>query len=435
MPKRLQETTPLSEAGTSTAKSGRMSVVAISAGLGSTGYYSPEVIREAATNQLIKQGTPLFLDHPSESDRHDRPERSVRDIAAVFTGAATYDEAEEALVGEIQVFAPYRDLLTEMGPHIGLSISGSATDITEGEHDGRRVPVVEGLAAIDSVDFVTRAGRGGRIVDLLESVRANHRAVANGVSEATVNDTREALQNALRDTYPSPDGMNHWIWVRDFDDTTVWFEVEGGDDAGIYGQTYTEADGAVALTGTRTEVRVVTTYVPATRPDSNTTTESQKENPMGTIQIEETEHRSLVEKAGRVDTLESERDTAVTERDQLRTERDQLRAREAATTHARTRVTTANASLPTSTVDRIVEAATRTVPLTESGQLDTVALDTAVDTARTTEETYLAGLAEAAGLGTVTGFGGKPAGDQPTLTESDLDAACGGAFGRQVKEA
>ena len=321
MPKRLTETTPLSEAGSSLSKSGRMKVHAITAGLGSSGYYSPAVIQEAATNGLIAKGTPLFLDHPSETDRHDRPERSVKDIAAVFTESATYDATEEALVGEIQVFAPYRDLLTEMAPYIGLSISGSATDITEGEVDGKRVPVIESLSKIDSVDWVTRAGRGGKVVELFESARVNKRALDNGIAEATVNDTREQLQAALRDTYG---GEKTYVWVRDFDETTVWFEVEQPDSAsGLYAQAY---DGdPVALSGDRTEVRAQTTYVPVSsttrendpvaRPGSTTTEESTKEDTMGKIQIEEAEHSALVEKAGRVDALTTERDTEKTRAD------------------------------------------------------------------------------------------------------------------------
>ena len=151
------------------------------------------VLEPAATEKLIDEGTPLYFDHPSETERHDRPERSVRDIAAVFTGPATYDATLEALVGEIQVFTPYRQLVAEMAPFIGLSIHGSATDIVGG--------VIEGLATIDSVDLVTRAGRGGMF--LLESARpslVNARAVGPGVTAAPVHHTRAEPQPALADT-------------------------------------------------------------------------------------------------------------------------------------------------------------------------------------------------------------------------------------------
>jgi hypothetical protein len=319
MTRTLQETTPLGEA--KVGPSGRMRVHAITAGLGSSGYYSPEVLQEAATNGLIAKGTPLFLDHPSETDRHDRPERSVKDIAAVFTEAATYDATAKALVGEIQVFAPYRDLLTEMAPYIGLSISGSATDVTEGNIDGKRVPVIEGLAKIDSVDWVTRAGRGGKVVELIESARFIH--------EATASDRAQQLSDAVRAAHGG-DGVYVWVRDQDAEAKTVWFEISKRDEDGskTYEQTYVVADNDVdvSLTGDPVEVRRRTDYVPvnnptevpATRPDSTTTTESQKETPMGMKEIEESEHTRLTEAAGRVDVLESENTTLKAENDQLK---------------------------------------------------------------------------------------------------------------------
>lgn len=267
MPQPVFETVTLSERGTP-GQAGRWKVQVISAGLGSSGYYSPQVLENAAKNELIKAGTPLFFDHASESERADRPERSVRDIAAVFTGAATYDPAHEALEGDVQIFGPYRDLVAEMAPHIGLSISGSATDITEGEYEGRRVPVIEDLFAISSVDLVTKAGRGGQFVSpLLESARAevDRQAFDAGipVDEATYSDIQTALCDAVRTEYG---GEKTYAWVRDFDDQTVWFEVSanGGSDDALYGQGYSfdSASGEASLTGGRTEVRAVTTYQP-----------------------------------------------------------------------------------------------------------------------------------------------------------------------------
>jgi hypothetical protein len=434
MPQQLRETVALSErAATEAQTTGRMLVQFISPGWGSSGYYSPEVLEAAATDRVIPKGTHMYADHPTVIEDQDRPERSVKDLIAVTTQDARLSD-DGALVGEVKVVPAWRDLLADddVREALGVSIRGSATDIVEGEAEGRRGGIIEGLVApVMSVDFVTRAGRGGKVLSVLESAAANRRAIRHGVSEATVNDTREGLTQVLRDAYGTGEGV--WIYVRDFDDTTVWFEIEGaGDDTGIYGQAYTETDGAVSLTGERTEVRVVTNYVPVTRPGSTTTTESLEDT---MPQIEEARLRELEEASGRVPTLESERDTAIQERDRLRAERDQLAARESAVTHARARVTAANATLPAATVERIVATATATVPLTESGQLDTAALDTAVDTARTAEEAYVAQLAEAAGVGSITGFGGTPAGTPSTVSEADIDAAVGGAFGRQVKEA
>lgn len=412
MPRRLTETTPLSEAGT-IAPTGRMRVHAITAGMGSSGYYSPDVLREAAAQNLIPAGTPMYLDHASQSERQDRPERSVRDIAAVFTESVTFDEQSQALAGEIRVFAPYQELLTEMAPYIGLSISGSATDITEGTVDGRRVPVVEGLASIDSVDWVTRAGRGGRVVALLESARAADRARARGVDEATMNDTQDALRTTLRDAHG---GEDIYVWVRDFDDTQVWFEVESPDENGLYAQQYSGSGSAVELTGDRIEVRVVTTYVPVTRPGStNTTTEESEEDTMP--QIEEARLRELEEAHGRVPTLESERDTAIRERDQAITERDQYRAAEAA------RSRTSRASDLVRTNETRVNAAVVFTALEERGLLADLPLTTAgdLDEAAFTSRVNDAVTERLAGTGTITGHGGQSVSEAEAYTEFESD--------------
>lgn len=433
MPQLVQETASISEAAAAAAAdSGRMLIQFIDPGWGSSAHYSTQVLEQAAADRVIPAGTHMYADHPTEVEAMERPIRSIKDLMAVTTEDAYVSEGG-ALVGEVQVVPQWRDLVKTVKDSIGVSIRGEA-NVTEGEIDGRRGLIAESLVApVMSVDFVTRAGRGGKVLSVLESARANSRAMRRGVAEATVNDTREALQTLLRDTYSAE---KTYVWVRDFDDSTVWFEVESGDDSGCYGQSYTQSDaGAVALSGDRTEVRVSTTYVPVRPGSSTTTTEESQEDTMPHIQIDEAEHTRLVAEAGRVTAVEAERDTAVAERDQLRTENARLTARESAVTHARARVTEANATLPAATVDRIVAAATTTVPLTEAGQLDTTALDTAVDTARTTEETYLAGLAEAAGIGSITGFGGSSANGQTTVSEADIDAAVGGAFGHQVKEA
>jgi hypothetical protein len=70
--------------------------------------------------------------------------------------------------------------------------------------------------------------------------------------------------------------------------------------------------------------------VPATRPDSTTTIEETTEVTMGKIQIEEAEHIRLVEEAGRVDTLASERDTEKARADELAAKLAEVEAAKAA---------------------------------------------------------------------------------------------------------
>lgn len=414
---------------TSTDGAGGLLVEFITPGWGASGYYSADVVEAAAP--LFAVGTHLYLDHPTATEDLERPVRSVKDLAAVITEAGVWKDG--GIRGKVKPFGPYRELLLDedFATNIGLSIRASASDIVVGEAEGRRGPIIEGLVDLKSVDFVTRAGRGGRVLQVLES--------ANDVTEAR--------------------NIGQWVESRIHRDFTVMADDMAGDGrltreeriglSSAIGDALAAFVGALEANQPQLYLRDIwadpqdtvaaaleaAKNVTATRPDSKKNPlKKLKEHIMSNIEIDEAEHRSLVEASGRVPTLESERDTEREGRIAAERERDQLRARESAVTHARTRVTTANASLPASTVDRIVEAATRTVPLTEAGQLDTTALDAAVDTSRTTEETYLAGLAEAAGVGSISGFGGTST-ETKTVSESDIDNAVGSAFGRPVKEA
>lgn len=418
MTRTLRERGRLLEA-TAGAPATRRNIQIITPGWGSSGYYAADVLERAATNKIIPAGTHMYFNHATEAERHDRPERDVRDIAAVLVEDATWDGTR--LIAEADIMGPHAELIESLAPYIGVSISGSATDITIGEAEGRTGPIIEDLASVASVDFVTRAGRGGAV--LLESARPSlvmARAIGNGVAEATANETREQLQQQLRDLLG---GENSWVWVRDFDEATVWYEHETPDESGTYALDYsTDADGVVSLAGSPTEVRPSTTYVPVNPAGRTTTQESHKEDTMP--QIEESRLAQLEEAAGRVTTLESERDTAVAERDtavaDLAAERRTSRARALVAERAHTAQVTF-----TPLEERGLLA---DIPTGEDGALDEAAFTTAVDEAA-------AAVAQARGAGSVSGFGGAPAGAQTQLTEADLDAAVGGAFGRQVKEA
>lgn len=414
----VRERGRLLEATSTTTGGTTRRIQIITPGWGSSGYYSPDVLERAAENRVIPAGTHMYFDHASDSERTDRPERSVRDIAAVLTEDATWDGT--GLFANADILGPHAELIEALAPYIGVSISGSATDTSIGEAEGRTGPIIEDLAHVASVDFVTRAGRGGAV--LLESARpslVNARAAAHGVDEATVNDIRTQLQSLLREAHGAE---RTYVWVRDFDESTVWFEVESEDESGIWAQAYTSSGDVVALTGDRTEVRVVTTYVPVARPGSTTTTQESKEDTMP--QIEEAQLRQLEADAGRVPTLESERDTAVSERDALR---DQLAA-ERRTNRARTLIGERAREAQVTFTPLEERGLMVDLPTSEDGTLDEAAFTTAVDEAT-------AAIAQARGAGTVSGFGGTATSQTTDITEADLDAAVGSVFGRQVKEA
>lgn len=448
----IREATPNSLGEVS--EKGIVPLVIASPGWGSSGWYGPKVLENAATAKVFGKDLHLYMDHPSESEQHDRPERSVRDLVAVLDSDARWDP-QQGLMAEAKIFKPYRDLFRDEDfvKAIGVSLRAYA-DTTVGEAEGRKGTIITELLAAESVDFVTKAGRGGMVLSALESARTR-------VDEATSNDTREALNAALRAAYGAEDV---WLWLRDFDDTTAWFTREDADSSAIYQQAYALADDgtAVLAEGDPIEVRARTEYVPVTAAESDTslqqvtrvidallvasplsvdtiqgravtawlneaapraslsvpapagqpiTQESKEDTIMP--EISEAQLANLTEAAGRVPTLESEREQAIRERDE---------AREALAQRDR-------GDLITATINAVEGANSLTAlerdglaARVPAGDVDTAALTAAVEAA-------VAESAQRAGAGTITGFGATGTTTGGTITATESTASIMAAFG------
>lgn len=156
---------------------------------------------------------------------------------------------------------------------------------------------------------------------------------------------------------------------------------------------------------------------------------------MGHIQVDEARYAGLEEKAALVPALEAKVEAATARADAAEAERDQALAGTRARDIARDTVTKANGDLAEASVVRIVKAALAAgpLPLDESRRLDTEKFAAVVEEARKDEETYLAQIAEASGIGTVRGVG--QTGAATPITESDVAQATGRLFGRDTKEA
>jgi len=142
----------------------------IGPGWGSSGFYSQEVLER---DKAVFEGVHMYWDHPTKSENDNRPERSLKDLAAVTQGPITFKEdgpAGPGLYGQARVFAPYRESVAELAPYIGVSIRAQGT-LSSGEKEGRKGPVVEGISSARSVDFVTKPGAGGKVLELFESAR------------------------------------------------------------------------------------------------------------------------------------------------------------------------------------------------------------------------------------------------------------------------
>lgn len=520
MPTRIFEAAPFAQAATPAQGSGRLMIRLISAGKGSSGVYTAEALQLAAQERVFPAGTHMYIDHPTETEQWERPERSVKDLAAVLLEDAHYVPEAQALDAPVRVFSQWRQPIADMAESIGTSIRAMA-DTEPGEWEGRPATVITRLIEALSVDFVTHAGRGGKILQVLESDRRRvhearnvgqwveariHRdftgtademfgdgrltreeritlssaigdalaafvsrleadapqlyqrdlwdeppmaqtqaveaAVRRGVAEATANDRREQLSALVKDAYA---GEKTWAWVRDFDDQTVWFDVEDSEGAGTYAQGYTTTDDvATALTGDRTEVRVQTTYVPVTTPTTESATDvptspagqsaatESREDTMATIPVEEREYAALKTDAGRAPVLESERDAAIKERDaakaELATERKRIELRPTVA-----HVVGESEAIPAPMRDELV-----------AHIVESLSADDTTDTAKTkaaealkAEETRVAAIAEMLGAGRPRGLGGKSLaeGDEK-LTQAAVDEAAARAFGHTtIKEA
>jgi len=142
-------------------------VKVIESGWGSSGYYAPAVLQEYGP-QVFKKGTKVFMNHPSNSESSDRPERDVHQLAGKLVSDAVF--SENGLVADIEFYSHYAPIIKEMAGDVGLSIHAFG-EASAGEAEGREGPIIESLVAdpLTSVDVVTVAGAGGKFLTLLES--------------------------------------------------------------------------------------------------------------------------------------------------------------------------------------------------------------------------------------------------------------------------
>ena len=383
---------------------GRIRIKIIDAGEGSSGDYPANTIEQAVKDGVFAKGLHMYADHPGANESYDRPERTIRDLAAVLDTDAVYVPEESAAYAEAKVFPQWREVIEEMADDIGVSIRASAE---VEDKDGKRT--ITRLLHAESVDFVTKAGRGGKITEVLESARVTRRAISHGVAEATANQTREMLSRAVTDAHG---GANRYTYVRDFDEANVWFSASSDFDEGskIWQRGYTVNDTAVTLTGEPVEVRSETRYVPVSAPEpaaesapkdspSNPAgvTENRKGSTVTTTNIEESELSALRESASRATALEADNKV--------------LRQ-----TTAESIVSEAFAGIEAPrTTARIIEAFTASGSTMTTDELRTEATESAAE------------WKVAHGEGTVSGVGDTAAvTESKTITDDDIVAALNG---------
>lgn len=151
---------------------GTVPIKIISPGWGTSGYYSPEVLKEYGPKAYPK-GTHMHWDHPTVTEDRERPERSLNSLAAVFEEDASFKEngpKGPGLYTIAKVRQAYREPVDELAPHIGTSIR-TRGEVKYGIAEGRRGRIVQSMMPGGTVDFVTTPGRGGEVLQLFEAAR------------------------------------------------------------------------------------------------------------------------------------------------------------------------------------------------------------------------------------------------------------------------
>ena len=161
MPKKIL----LSESATLKKKDNKWIIRIIEEGEGSSGYYSPDVIREKLP-QAFPKGTQIYFNHITESERWERGGvRDVRDLVGVFE-QDPYEALENGKVGletEVTFLTQHAEFMKEASAIVGLSIEAPVAYISD-EGDVTNVE----YTPLNVLTVVPVAGRGGKLKELQE---------------------------------------------------------------------------------------------------------------------------------------------------------------------------------------------------------------------------------------------------------------------------
>lgn len=148
----------------------------ITEGQGSTGVYTREAL-QGSFAEAFPVGTHMYIDHATDVESYERPEGTLTRLAAVIAETPYWrDDPEPGMYATVEVVEQWAPFIEQVADIIGVSIHCGATlvqgddIVTSGEP---LPPVIESFipSPVNSVDFVTVPGAGGRLVEALESFK------------------------------------------------------------------------------------------------------------------------------------------------------------------------------------------------------------------------------------------------------------------------
>lgn len=203
----------LREASAVDLEKGTARVILIRAGAGNAAdkhYYTPECLEEAVESHVF-EAVQNYIDHPSKLEDQIIPERMVEKLGGWFCDVemAECENEQGVTVPCIEatfVPEPGNDLVMnklraaqvyakqfEGRPYIGFSINAAGVGAAA-EIDGRQYNRVDRITEVISVDLVTRAGAGGKLLKLKESAR-----MAKARKEAAKTNIVRSLKGAIKE--------------------------------------------------------------------------------------------------------------------------------------------------------------------------------------------------------------------------------------------
>lgn len=193
-------------------------------------------------------------------------EGHIRTTSVAFMGAVREEKdgvphivKAELLNGAFVPIPSNRDSVVLSAKSYAEAVKAGARNSTK---DSERLQSIHDLAVENGATCVT-----------VEAEKAASSTVVRKAHGMTANDLREALDSALRESYGAED--TH-VWVRDYDDSWVVYEVSQPDEYTLFRETYAVTDGVVSLAGDQSEVVARTTYEPATPAPETPSTEDGK---------------------------------------------------------------------------------------------------------------------------------------------------------------
>jgi len=397
-------------------------VTIIQSGWGSSGYYSKEVL-ESDGPAAWPKGTHMYLNHPSVSENQDRPERDLRDLVGVI-------ETDPVMVGkELQatatVFEHWAPVIDQLAPYIGVSIRAIG-EMEHGEAEGRQGPIIKTLDEGISVDYVTKAGAGGKVGALIESARERTAAPP----------TLESFQEA-RNAGHWMESKIHSNFTQEADylfgngyvtrDERISMSSAIGDALDAFQKSLGESQPGLYERDPYSDPTQLGVGVAESKAAS--VAETSKEDVMS-----DAEKQALAELTESVKTLNEKVDTLTTERDEERKAKERaeeaLLLTRAGTIVAEAQHTPEGATdkvsifegLPAKAVDRVKESALKgDLPLTEDGKLNEDHLVERAVKAAKEERDYLAeagvvqsGSSRVIGMGESAGSSTEKSGEEST---------------------